>query len=269
MALVCAVFCDISFAESPNDTLKQEITPVDSAKEARKLMYKASDGGIALPRLLSYTGKGLSVGLGLGYIYPLGGEKEALAAWKGAGEYYYARNFSAGLELLIYGGDVDSETMILYSRYRLHGRFHLNPTKWLDLFLAPLVWLEMTDIDDIRQEIRLDEENGDTLVVHNSSVYDDAPEQNGFAVGSEIGFGIHLPFNFGLFGESVYEYSFAGENVFSFSAGVGYDIRAVSPFLRRNVFATWVVLEFTWRRYVGEKWDNTGKFAFLGLQISL
>mgnify|MGYP003507709056 FL=1 len=43
---------------------------------------------IPLPGQLSYVGKGISLGLGLGTIHPLSGEDDVLAAWNGVFEYF-------------------------------------------------------------------------------------------------------------------------------------------------------------------------------------
>lgn len=255
------LLCCVSYAETDDST------KVDS-KEARKEAYKASDGGIPLPRQLSYTGKGISIGLGLGYMLPIGdGNDDAVAAWRGAGEYFYQPWLSAGTDVLIYGGDIDKDVMLLYSRYRLHTRAHLNLGRF-DFFLGPMVWFETTDIDIIREEIELDRASGDTLYYH-SSVYDDAPDQNGFAVGSELGFGVRLPWHLGAFGEGVYEYSFAGKNIMSYSIGLGFDLRGVSDFFKRNVYAAWITFEATKRHYARDDWENVGKYVFLGINLAL
>ncbi len=242
------------------------VTFADDAKEARKAEYKAYEGSIPLPRQMSFVGKGMSLGLGLGAIRPLDDQDNPLLAWRGVGEYYYLQFLSAGLEVTIYGGDVTDDVMLLYSRYRLHSRFHYQPIKNVDIFAAPLLWFETTDMDDIRKEFDYE---GDSTKVFHSTIYEDAPEQNGFAVGSEVGFGVRLPMNLGVFAEGVFERSFSGKNVFAATLGFGYDICGISAFFKRNTYSLWFTFEVSLRHYVGEKWDGTGQSSILSLNLAL
>ncbi len=257
------VFCLAGFSWGGDSVAK-------SSEDSLKAVYKAFDGGIPLPRNLSYTGHGIGIGLALGAIYPLGGEKKILAAWRGTADYYYTTFFSAGAEVLIYGGDVDSETMILYNRYRLHGRFHkplLNNR--FSLFVGPLFWFENTSIDDFNEALEADKNGKDSIPVKNSNIYDDAPEQNGFASGVEAGFGWRVYKKLGAFGGVVYEHSFVGENVIGFTGGLSFDVRSLFKTWQKNTYASWVSLEITNRRYLADDWERWGKFLLLGFHIAL
>ncbi len=224
------------------------------------------DGGIPLPRQLSYTGIGLNMGLALGVTSPLGNEKKFLAAWNLDFEYFYKPFWSAGGEVWIYGGDVDSHTMVLYNRYRIHSRFHYQLFKKLNLFGGPLVWLETTDIGEINLD---DEENAEDDKDRFSSVYDDAPEQNGFAVGAELGGGARVAGNLGIVFETVFEKSFSDDPLISFTGGVAYDIRAHSNMLKRNVYSCWISVEATIRRYLSGDWKSLGRYVLIGVNLGL
>lgn len=219
-------------------------------------------GGIPLSRALVYSGKGLVFGLGFGGLSPMGGEKRYLAAWNGTLEYFYTPWISGGGGVWIYGGDVDSHTMILYSRYRIHSHFHWQPFQRLDVYAGPLLWFESTDIEKFGETDDFGEEKW-------SSVYDDAPEQNGFALGIEGGFGISLPKNFGFFFEATFEKSFSEDLLCALSIGLAYDLWHLSEFLKENLQAMWLSFEVTSRRYLYGEWERTGYYFLLGLGVSL
>lgn len=230
------------------------------------LAAEIPDGGIPLPGQLSYTGAGLSVGLSFGMTDPVASEQDDyLFAWNGALEYFYGEHFSGGFSIWIYGGDMDSDHLIIYNRYRLHGRFHFMLFKNFSVFAAPLFWFENTDIEQIHEDINDGEEyTGDSLYVRDD---DDPPDQSGISAGLEVGFGWRLPYNFGLFAETVYEHSFSTSPLISYSAGFGYDIRAISKFLYENFWGAWVTLEFSRRRYLDDSWTHWGTHFLLGLNV--
>ena len=221
-----------------------------------------TDGGIPLPRQLSYTSKGIGIGMALGMTHPLGGEDKWLIAWNLLLEYFYTPRISGGGEVWIYGGEVDSKTLIIYRRYRLHARYHFPLFSRIDFFVAPLLWFENTDLTKLREEA-----NADT--VQNSYIYEDAPEQNGFAVGAEAGFGVKLPYHFGFTSEIVFEQSFSENPLLAWTFGLAYDLRSQVHFLQKNFYATWVSFEVTNRKYLSEKWDKIGCYFLLGLHVNL
>lgn len=230
------------------------------------LAAEIPDGGVPLPGQLSYTGAGFSVGLSFGMIDPVASDQnDLLFAWNAALEYFYTEHFSGGFSIWIYGGDMDSDYLIIYNRYRLHGRFHFMLFKNFSVFAAPLFWFENTDIEKIHEDINDGEEyTGDLLYVRDE---DSAPDQSGVSAGLELGFGWRLPYNFGLFGECVYEHSFSTSPLGSFALGLGYDIRAVSTFLKDNFWGAWVTFEVSRRRYLDDSWTHWGTHFLLGLNI--
>lgn len=223
-------------------------------------------GGVPLPGQLSYTGVGLSVGLSFGMTDPVASEQDDyLFAWNGALEYFYTKYFSGGFSIWIYGGDMDSDHLVIYNRYRLHGRFHFMPFKNFSVFAAPLFWFETTDIEEIHEDIKDGEVyEGDSLYLRSE---DSPPDQSGASAGLEVGFGWRLPYNFGLFGGSAYEHSFSTSPLISYSLGFGYDIRALSKSLQEDFWGMWVTLEFSRRRYLDDSWTHWGTHFLLGLNV--
>jgi hypothetical protein len=229
---------------------------------------------IPLPGQLSYVGKGISLGLGLGTIHPLSGEDDVLAAWNGVFEYFYGTHFSAGGNVWIYGGNIDSHTMILFARYRVHGRIHCKPHDKFSFYIAPLLWFENTDIESIHDDI-VHEEDGESEWVEKkpassvTGVYENAPEQNGFALGGELGFGWKFIGNLGLTGNVTFEKSFSTSVLVNSSFGFAYDIREHFSFLQENFNAVWLSFEGSFRRYLQKKWDRTARNFLFGINLAL
>lgn len=225
-------------------------------------------GGIPLPGQLSYTGEGIQIGLALGMIQPLSGDDEFLAAWSGAFEYFYASFLSGGGNVWIYGGDLDSETMILYARYQVHVRFHYMVNSRVSLYFSPMMWFENTEIDEIQEDISgkddeyIDEDAGD------KKAYELAPEQRGFAIAGELGFGVRLIGGLGFVGSSSIEKSFLTSSLLNFSAGFSYDIRQHFRFLQENFLGMHLSFETTFRRFLDSDWDNYANYWVLGLNLS-
>ena len=105
---------------------------------------------IPLPRQSAYLGKGISVGVG-GGVYKPSHDCDCLGVWQGQLEYYYSKWVSAGIDVHFFGGDLDSDVMVLYQRYRMDVRGHFQ-YKSFDVFLSSVLGLETTDIDEFRDE---------------------------------------------------------------------------------------------------------------------
>ena len=79
---------------------------------------------IPLPKQSAYTGKGFTVGLGMG-VFDASEKCDCVGIWQGQADYFYTPWFSGGVEVRFFGGEMDSRTSVLYQRYRLSGKFHL------------------------------------------------------------------------------------------------------------------------------------------------
>lgn len=225
-------------------------------------------GGIALPGQLSYMGEGIQIGLSLGMIRPLSEDDKLLAAWNGVFEYFYTSFLSAGVDVWIYGGDLDSKTMILFARYRIHSRFHYMVNSRFSLYFAPMVWFEDTSIDEIQEDI-----SGKNEIVFSPKeefdIYRGAPEQKGFAIAGEIGFGLRLVEGLGLVGSASIEKSFLSSSLFNVTAGFSYDIRRHSKFLQENVLGLNLSVEATLRRFIDDDWKNYSGYLLFGLNVGI
>ena len=98
--------------------------PAADSTSAGPLPAKETTSDIPLPKQSAYTGRGFTVGIGVGAFDP-SEECDCMGVWQGQVDYFYTPWLSAGAEVRFFGGDMDSENSLLYSRYRLFGKFHL------------------------------------------------------------------------------------------------------------------------------------------------
>lgn len=248
---------------------------------------------IPLPRQTAYTGKGISIGLGAG-IYSPTDECDCLGIWQGQLEYFYTDWISAGIDVRFFGGDLDSDVMVMYQRYRLNMRFH-KAWQRLDLFLEPVLAFENISISEFRkqwenrgkpaetqpQNVRgeipswVADALEDSLNVNGESAaeLDGACERmlslDGFSVGLGGGVGVNLNRLFGLTGSVLVEYNFSEVVQLSLIPGVAFNLREVWPWAKKNLLSTWIMAEFGTLRYFNKgvkKWSNYG---LIGLQLSV
>ena len=111
----------------------------------------ADDVNIPLPRQGAYTGRGLSAGLAGGVFEPTK-NCDCLGVWQAQGDFLYYPWLSGGIDVRFFGGDLDSDVMVMYQRYRISAKaFFL--TKILALYLSPVLGLENTSISEFRKEL--------------------------------------------------------------------------------------------------------------------
>ena len=227
---------------------------------------------IALPRQSVYQEKGFSVGVAGGVFYP--SEKcDCLGIWQGQLEYYYSSWISGGIDVRFFGGDLDSDVMILYQRYRMNTRFHLA-FKTVDLFLSPVFGLESTDIQEFRDEWDNREEEWwrpgmdlDSVVHHKDC--EKMFMLDGFSVGAEFGAGWRFSKLFGITGDAMYEYNFAGAHLLTLTPGVAFSLRDVWPWAYKNLASVWFSVELGFQRYFNRGVPEWVQSLFFGFQIGV
>lgn len=252
-----AFAAEASVADSTQDSTKQDLGDVLN---------------IALPRQSVYQEKGLSVGVAGGLFYP--SEKcDCLGIWQGQLEYYYSSWVSGGIDVRFFGGDLDSDVMILYQRYRMNTRFHLA-FKTVDMFLSPVFGLESTDIQEFRDEWDNREEEWwrpgidlDSVVHHKDC--EKMFMLDGFSVGAEFGAGWRFSKLFGITGDAMYEYNFSGAHLLTLTPGVAFSLRDVWPWAYRNLASTWISVELGFQRYFNRGVPEWAQSLFFGFQIGI
>ena len=245
----------------------ESVQSPDSSQKADKEVQS-----IALPRQSAYLGKGISVGIAGGVFKP-SGDCDCLGVWQGQLEYYYSPWISGGIDVRFFGGDLDSDVMVLYQRYRMDVRGHFQ-YKSFDVFLAPVLGLETTDLQEFREEWdnRQDEwwKPGIDL---DSVVYQKDCEKmfslDGFSGGVELGVGWKFTRLFGVTGDFLYEYNFSGAHLLTLTPGLAFSLKDVWPWANRTLASLWISAEASFQRYFNRgvpDWASTG---FLGLQVGI
>lgn len=231
-----------------------------------------------LPRQSAYTGSGIIVALAGGLFNPTK-ECDCLGVWQGQLEFFYTEKISASIDVRFFGGDLDSDVMVRYQRYRVNVRFHF-PHEQFDWFLAPVVGFESTDLGDIRDEWheRDMERWIPGLILHNDDKDDEEREVEdcermfsleGFSIGAEAGAGVRLGRFFGATGSVSYEFNFGGAQIMSLSPGVAFNLQEVWPWAMKHLNAVWVSFEAGFHRYFNRGVDDWATSGILGLQIGI
>ena len=247
-----------------------------------------ADGGvaeynIALPHQSAYIAKGVSVGLG-GGVYNPTDECDCLGLWQGQGEFFYLPWLSAGLDVRFFGGDLDSQIMVLYQRYRMNGKVHFSASKF-DIYLSTVLGLESTDLSEIRREFR----EGDKWVAPWDKSTEDADDEedgidsldikatdceklfslDGVSVGLDLGFGINLTELWAFTGSVGYEYNFSKAQLLSLTPGLALNFTKVWNWGQKNLRSFWISFEFLFQRAFNRGVEHWGSAGFLGLQMGL
>lgn len=274
---------------------------IDSTKSVDSIKNEGSAEGvekfnknIPLPRQTAYTGKGLSIGFGAGIFNPTE-DCDCMGVWQGQLEYFYADWISAGIDGRFFGGDLDSDVMVMYQRYRTNVRFH---KAWnnLDLFVEQVFSFENTSISELRDQLESRGRYSEKVTADSASVDVDGAESveispadssseefqkrhkescermlslDGFSIGLGAGFGLNVSRLWGFTGSALFEYNFSNVMELSLVPGVAFNLREVWPWARKNLLSMWIVGEFGLQRYfnrgVGE-WSNYG---LLGFQLGI
>lgn len=210
---------------------------------APKVFELKSAESIPLPRQSHYLKKGLQSGMGLGSLSRSGCQSRF--QWQGGAEYSYTRNISGGGAVRLFGGAVDDETSLIYSRYFVHTRFHIQPLSTLDLYLGPFFGFDNTSISAMRDswETRGDDPDAEADA-DPSTQCSDAYDVNGPGFGWDAGIGWLAHPLFGFTGSNMAEVNFQRKLRLSFSGGFAFNIYAVSPRLQRFVTAGWIHLDW-------------------------
>jgi len=255
-------------------------------------IVKPKSKNIPLPRQTAYTGKGLSIGIGAGVYNPTE-DCDCMGIWQGQLEYFYKEWVSLSIDVRFFGGDLDSDVMVMYQRYRLNLRFHKAWEK-LALFVEPVLGFENTSISEFRDEIRhhgkqqtettakkdsipswVASAMGDTLTKDTTKVVEeDEPCErmlslDGFSVGVGAGVGFNLSRLWGLTGNILFEYNFSRTMQLSLVPGVAFNLREVWPWAKKNLLSTWISLEFGAQRYFNKGVGEWSNYGFLGFQLGI
>ncbi len=231
---------------------------------------------IPLAKQSAYTGKGFTMGLAMGVFDP-SDKCDCLGLWQGQADYFYTPWFSGGAEIRFFGGEMDSESSVLYSRYRLSGKFHLAFSSF-SMYLSPIVGLESTDLSELRQEwknrsnkgdeLEMDEDE-DSTEVTTVTVCEKMFSLDGFTAGLEFGFGYAFPKYLGLFGAAHYEHNFSRSQLLTLTPGLGFNLRSVWDWANKNTYSLWITLEGGFQRYFNRGVSDWSKSLILGFTLGI
>lgn len=244
------------------DTLAKDTTAQDSCRH--------KGGSIPLPRQSAYTGYGLVVGLAAG-IFNTTKECDCLGVWQGQVEYFYSDWVSAGLDVRFFGGDLDTDMMLRYQRYRTNVHFHFPYKRW-SWYVSPVIGFESTDLEDFREEWHnrrnewwIPGVSRDTVrkVVDCEKMF----SLDGLSIGLDVGAGVNLSRYFGATGSVVYEYNFGGAQMLTLSPGIAFNLREVWPWARKSLSASWVSIESGFHRYFNRSVDSWATSVILGTTV--
>lgn len=223
---------------------------------------------VPLSKQSAYTGKGFSVGLGMGVFDP-SDECDCLGLWQGQMDYFYTSWFSGGAEVRFFGGEMDSESSVLYSRYRLFGKFHLAFSNF-SIYLSPLIGLVTTDISELRQEWEnrsaKDDVKEDSSKVSTTTECEKMFSLDGFSTGLEFGMGYAFPKYLGIFGAVQYEHNFRRSQLLTLTPGLGFNMRSVWDWAQKNTYSLWFTVEGGFQRYFNRgvpDWSKSLIFGFI------
>ncbi len=236
---------------------------------------------IALPGLSAYIGEGLSFGLAGGIFNPID-ECDCMGSWQGQLEYFYSEWVSGSFEVRFFGGDLDSDVMVMHQRYRINLRLH-NAYDDFALFAGTFLGLENTSIAEFREQVverekpkqpknrnwwqqaEEDDDGADTSKAETNCGKMFA--MDGFSIGLGVGGGYNISRLWAVTGLVQVEYNFSKDVLLSVVPGVAFNLLEMWPWARRTLRSTWISFEVGGQRYVHGGiggWSNT---FFLGFQI--
>ena len=261
-------------AKAQVDSLASKSSVVDA------LALRELQKNIPLPRQTAYTGKGLSIGIGAGICSPTA-DCDCMGIWQAQFEYFYSSSVSGGVDVRFLGGDLDSDVMVMYQRYRVNVRFH-KVLKMLDLYLEPVLGLENTSIAEFREQVQK----------HNSEIREDGwhllesvPVEDsvkkhkencekmfsldGFSLGIGGGVGVVVNDYLGFTGSVLLEYNFSRAIQLTLSPGAALDLQRIWPWAREKLLSTWLSLEVGAQRYFNRGVDDWAIYVFSGIQLGI
>ena len=238
-----------------------------------------ADVNIPLPRQGAYTGRGMSAGLAGGVFDPTE-NCDCLGVWQAQGDFLYFPWLSGGIDVRFLGGDLDSDVMVMYQRYRISAKAFFAGEKFA-LYLSPVLGLENTSISEFRKELHghgyeerelqglnVKDSVGDSVVVDRKSC-EKMFSLDGFSVGVELGGGVTLGRYFGLTGSALYEYNFVEAQQLTLTPGLAFDLRQVWDWPREKMRSMWLSFEVGFQRYFNRGVDSWSKSAVIGIQLGM
>lgn len=237
-------------------------------------VFAAEEEVISIPltRQSVYMPKGLSVGIGAGIFNPTK-DCDCLGVWQGQLEYFYSNHVSGSFDVFFFGGDLDTEAMILYQRYRVNARFHF-PKGSLNFFISPVLGFETTDIEAFREE--WDNRERDwwrpDLDMDSVKIVKDCEKMfslDGFSVGIESGVGWLFSKYFGLTEGVLYEYNLSGAHLLTLTPGFAFNLRELFEWPHRVLSSMWLSFEVGFQRFFNRGVDEWASSGFLGLQVGI
>jgi len=266
------IFLVLFLLAAPATLLADEENPVVDSVEV---------SSVPLPRLTAYTGKGLSFGVGGGLFIPQE-ECDCLGSWQVQMEYFYTSWLSSGFDVRYFGGNIDSDFMMMYQRYRADVRFH-GVGERLDVYLEPYIGFESTSLSEIRKQVtggevephknwwsRSEREMTDTVATADSTddgLCESIFALDGFSVGIGVGVGFNISRYVGLTGAFSLEYNFSDAVMMLASPGVAFNLREVWPWAKKNLRSTWISFEYGVQRYHRDNVDGWSNMVILGVQF--
>jgi hypothetical protein len=245
------------------------VSAADSTS-AGLLPVKEPSPDIPLPKQSAYTGKGFTVGIGAGAFDP-SEECDGMGVWQGQVDYFYTPWLSGGAEVRFFGGDMDSENSLLYSRYRVFGKFHFA-FQSLSFYLSPMVGLETTDISEIRKDLKGrddDDADEDVDTLSEKSNCEKMFSLDGFTVGIEGGAGWAFSKYVGAFVAVQYEYSFSKAQLLTVTPGLGLNLRSIWGWAQKNTNSLWITLEGGGQRYFNRDVTEWANYLILGFVLGV
>ena len=227
---------------------------------------------VALPGQSSYTGAGVSFGLGGGIFSPIE-DCDCMGTWQAQLEYFYSDWVSGGLEIRIYGGDVDRDAMVMYQRYRVNVKMH----RFMDdvvFYVSPFLGFESTNISEFRKQVRGESggshwwKDDDPFGTEESDgECEKLFAMDGFTVGLGMGGGYNFSRLFSATGLVQLEYNLSDDVMFNVVPGIAFNLREVWPWAKRALRSTWVSFEIGGQRYFNRDVDGWSNIFVLGIQL--
>jgi len=203
------------------------------------LVVSAGAGtAIPLPRQTLYLSEGIGGGFGLGSV----GRKgcQSMSVWQAQGEYAYSPSLSGGMNMKLFGGNVDKQNAIVYQRYSLHSKFHRSAPKY-DLYIGPVFGFDNTDLKAIREEIHsIGGVTGDEPNARCAETFG----AQGMSLGYEAGMGAVLHRDWGAVVGHTFDVTTSGDTQFAVSLALAFNIWNHWERLRRSLQGSWLVVEW-------------------------
>lgn len=276
MALVAdSVVADTVVADTvAADSAVKDSSAKDSAlavqDSAKKNSASRKEGSIPLPHQSAYTGYGLLVGLAAGLFNPTE-ECDCLGVWQGQLEYFYKDWISAGVDVRFFGGDLDTDVMVRYQRYRMNVRFHRPHERW-SWYISPIIEFESTDLEDIRDEWHQRDMEGwiPGVSTKTEQEVEDCEKMfslDGFSIGVDLGGGLVFWDIIGATANVLYEYNFGGAQLLTISPGIAYNLQAIWPWAKKSLSAAWISVETGFQRFFNRSVDSWAMSGYLGVAV--